>query len=142
MACVTLDVVQGSRGVLISFAFVERVLGVMVPVDLTLAASSPGYVQAFFKRPDRTVVMVPAAVLSAFDGLAGYLSEEGFLDLAGDWQAQAEAFLPGTGQGKGLFKSKVVRFEVLPSIRQFSAQVPGAASVLELGLEVPAVSVA
>lgn len=124
MACTLPTVVLGARNLRIVFRFLERDgAGVLVPIDLTPAATLPGFAQAFFKKPGtRAVVMRPLVVSTPFtDGEAYYLTEDGFLDEAGIWDAQGAAMLDGAPLvGRGYFPSGIVSFEVLPFIRPFT----------------------
>lgn len=122
MACRIPTVVLGARNLRIVFRFVEDDgSGKLLPIDLTLAASAPGFAQAWFRKPSGEVVFRELEVdPSPTTGEAAYLTEDGFLDEAGTWEAQAAAMIPGTDPGQGFFPSRIVSFEVLPFLRPFT----------------------
>jgi hypothetical protein len=122
VACVKPRAFLGARNLRIVFEIVERdALGKLVPVDLTAASSPPGFVDAFFRKPSGEVELVHCAVdAPQTDGLASYFTAAGFLDEAGDWEAQALVGIPGSGPGQGFFPSAFVLFEVVALLRPFS----------------------
>jgi len=146
VSCKLPRLVLGSRNARIAFQVKERnAQGKLVPVDLTAAATPPGYVTAYFRKPSGALVMVPCEVESpASNGVARYLTEPGFLDEFGDWEAQAHVHLAGApALGFGLFVSEVVRFVVVEQLRPFSPAdepFPVAATLLPLALPQPTVS--
>ena len=146
MACYLPRLTLGARNARIAFLVKERnAAGKLVPVDLTSAATPPGYVTAFFRKPSGAIVSVQCTVETpASSGVARYLTEAGFLDEAGLWEAQAHVHLDGAPTvGRGLFPSDLLEFEVVAQLRPFS---PGAATIplpaAALPLAVPAPTVA
>jgi len=126
------------------FHFLERdAAGKLVPVDLTAAASAPGYVEAFFRKPSREVVKVTCTVdAPPTDGLASYFTASGFLDEHGDWEAQGLAHLAGApAPGRGFFPGAPVLFEVVPLLRPFAPLEPIEPEAGDLELALPTVSV-
>lgn len=121
MACRIPTVVLGARNLRIVFRFVEDDgTGKLLPIDLTLAASSPGFAQAWFRKPSGELVSRTLEVdPSPTSGEAAYLTEDGFLDEAGTWEAEGAVMIPGTSPGQGFFPSRIVSFEVLPFLRPF-----------------------
>jgi hypothetical protein len=122
VSCSLPEVALGARNLRVVFRFVERDgTGVLVPIDLTPAATPPGFLQAFFRKPSREVVMVPLVATTPASGEAHYLTADGFLDEAGLWEAQAAAMLDGAPTlGRGYFPSRLVSFQVLPFLRPFA----------------------
>lgn len=134
----------GARNLRIVFRFVEDDgTGKLVPIDLTPAATPPGFLQAFFKKPSRALVMVPLVSTTPTSGEAEYLTAEGFLDEAGLWEAQGAAMLDGAPTpGRGYFPARLVSFEVLPFIRPFPMLVGNATpAAVPVGLVAPDPSV-
>lgn len=142
MSCAKLRAFLGARGLRIVFHVTERdTTGVLVPVDLAAAATPPGYVTAFFRKPSGTIVSKPCSVTFPFStGFASYFTEDGFLDEAGTWEAVALVYLageptPGTGQ----FPSEIVEFEVVPFLRPFTPRPTMAPGASDLELVAPPV---
>jgi hypothetical protein len=118
VSCADLPSVQiGARGVLIEFAFVELdEEGNEVAVPLAGAVAAGGYAFAQFVKPGRGVERRFLQVVTPdTEGRAVYATEGGFLDEAGEWEAQGFVRL-ASGTGQGFFPSKVVRFEVLANL--------------------------
>jgi hypothetical protein len=144
VSCVVPRLVLGARNARIAFLVRERnAAGKLVPVDLTPAATAPGYVTAFFRKPSGAVVSVLCKVETpASSGVARYLTEAGFLDEAGRWEAQAHVHLAGAPTvGRGLFPSELVEFEVVAQLRPFApAEASTPASAVPLPLALPSVT--
>jgi len=144
VGCVKQRVYLGARNLRIVFQFVERnAAGKLIAVDLTAAATSPGYVQALFRKPSREVVLVTCTVDSPpTDGLASYYTSPGFLDEHGDWEAQGLAHLAGApAPGRGFFPAAPVLFEVVALLRPFAPLEPIEPEAGDLELALPTVSV-
>lgn len=144
MSCAKLRAFLGARRLRFAFHVTERdASGQLVPVDLTAAASAPGYVTAFFRKPSGAVVSVPCAIDSPPSaGLASYYTADGFLDEAGTWETIAIVYLAGEpSPGTGEFPSELVEFEVVPFLRPFKPRATMTPSPQGLELEAPAVVV-
>lgn len=138
MGCTLEQIVLGSVNLRIRLLFAEKdSTGAVVPIDLAPAATPPGYVQLWVKKPSRIVLMKPCVVdTPTAQGSASYFTESGFLDEAGIWEAFGIAHLPGApALGRGTFYSKPKRFEVCPLFKAFSF-LDG--SVTDAILEIPA----
>lgn len=145
MGCRVQKIALGARGLRIRFQVVERnAAGKLVPVDLTDAATAPGFVHAFFRTPSGEVRLVACVVETpATAGVAYYATEDGFLDEFGEWEAQALVSIPGVDEGEGFFPSLIVDFEVEPLLRPFVPLLgPAAPAAVELPVELPAPLVA
>lgn len=144
MTCAVFELVVGARNARIAFEVVERLpSGKLGAVDLTQAATPPGFVEALFRKPSGEIVLKTCAVEApASAGIASYATEDGFLDEIGTWQANALVHLQGSGTGRGFFPSRIVEFQVLELVRPFAGLATATPAPLAVDTNLPAVLVA
>lgn len=120
MQCIDLPQLQlGARGVAIDFVFRRRNPSTGVMEDLDVSGATILECRAVFKRPGTGgIVQVPVVFVSGQPERLRYITREGFLQPAGEWQAQAFVVFPGTPSE--WVPSEVVAFRVNLNLRPMS----------------------
>lgn len=145
MTCTDVPSIQlGARGALIDFLFVTRNAdGTTSPVDLSSALSANEQTFALFRKPRQgsappEIVRVPLEIVApATDGRARYATEDGWLDLAGEWSAQGFVTFAPAGPTGSFIPSEVVVFTVKANLRPFTPAPTVEPDAASIGLEAP-----
>lgn len=121
MACLVDELPVLSKGVHLLFNVVEcsGITDVLVPVDIRTASS----LNVVFTKPDDagTIVEKVGTIYTGgtngdgTDGIIEYITEEGFIDITGEWKAQAIATFPTNPIGE--FPSSISYILVVPTLR-------------------------
>jgi hypothetical protein len=133
----------GARGAAIDFLFYSQATdGTRTPQDLSTAVPSECF--ALYRKPRNQadgapfIVRTQLAIVDAPAGRARYVTEDGFLDQAGDWFAQG--FVVFAGTPTSFIPSEVVALRIKANLRPFSVVPLLSPSSVPIAVGAPAVT--